>query len=80
MTLRVNGQSLRYLDEGEISELHERLAFVARMTGLQDHALDVAISRAFTAIVQVIEQDRDMAEKRRATIREVKCIHELRRA
>jgi hypothetical protein len=62
---------LHYMDENEIVELHERLAFCVRMTGLSGHALDKAISAAFTACVAIIERERSIHDKRRATIREV---------
>jgi hypothetical protein len=35
------------------------------------HALDEAISAAFTACVAIIERERSIHDKRRATIREV---------
>ena len=70
-TIRVNGAPVEHMDEDEITQLHERLAFCVRSTGLIGHALDEAISAAFVSCVRIIERERAMQDKRRATIRKV---------
>jgi hypothetical protein len=70
-TIRVNGAPVQYMDEDELTQLHERLAFGVRMAGLQGPALDEAISAAFTRCVAIIERERAIYDKRRATIHEV---------
>ena len=45
-----------HMPEDEITELHARLAFGIMQTGLTGHALDEAISAAFTRCVQIIER------------------------
>ena len=67
----MNGRAVEYMDEDELTALHERLAFGVRQTGLSGHALDEAISAAFTRCVQIIERERGIYDKRRSTIREV---------
>ena len=69
--LRVNGAAVLHMDEAELVELHERLAFGIRQTGLVGVALDEAISTAFGRVVQIIERERSIYAKRRSTIQAV---------
>ena len=70
-TLRVNGAAVLHMSEDEITELHARLAFGIMQTGLTGHALDEAISAAFTRCVQIIERERAVGDKRRSNIQVV---------
>ena len=71
MKLRLNGQELRYVDEEELVDIHDRLVLCARMSGLKDHALDVAVARACSAMVEQIERERAVQDTRRETLRAV---------
>ena len=70
-TLRANGAAVLHMPEDEITELHARLAFGIMQTGLTGHALDEAISAAFTRCVQIIERERAVGDKRRSNIQVV---------
>lgn len=59
---------LVYLDEAEFTELHDRVARLARSLGLKGRELDEAISGCARAITAALQRQRAMDEERRARI------------
>lgn len=57
------------VDEGEFTELHDRVARLARSLGLKGRELDEAISGCARAITAALQRQRAMDEERRA------CLH-----
>jgi hypothetical protein len=70
--IRVNGAAVEHMSEDELSELHARLAFGIMQTGLVGHPLDEAIAAAFGRVVQIIERERAVGDRRRSNIQVVK--------
>ena len=71
MKLRLNGQELQFIDEEELVDIHSRLVLCARMSGLKDHALDVAVARACSAMCEQIEAERAVRDTRRSVLKVV---------
>jgi len=55
----------------EIAEVHNRIAFALRMSGLKGAALDEAIAAAFRKAARAIERERGIEWKRSKTMRRV---------
>jgi hypothetical protein len=62
---------VEHMDEDELRDLHDRIAFTGRMQGLQGQALDEAIASAFAAVVRAVEQSRASYDNRRSSLRVV---------
>ena len=67
----INGHHVEHIADEELVELHDRVCFCARMAGLSGYALDVATARAFRAVVQLVERERQLDDKRRTKLRVV---------
>ena len=71
MRLRLNGHELQFIDEAELIDIHSRLVLCARMSGLKDHALDVAVARACSVMCEQIEAERAARDTRRSVLKVV---------
>ena len=72
ITPRVSGKQVEHLDEADLAELSEHLAFACRQAGLRNHALDCALAGALSHVVSVIKAERGTDAQRRSNIRQVK--------